>query len=50
MDEDFYTRQRQLLFDVLRDQDVVITTASFPAAKPRAHHRRMIHAMQPARS
>ena len=33
MDEAFYRRQRQLLSDVLRDQDVVITTAAVPGRK-----------------
>ena len=30
MDEAFYRRQRELLTDVLREQDVVITTAAVP--------------------
>jgi NAD(P) transhydrogenase subunit alpha len=33
MDETFYQRQRQLLTDVLREQDVVITTAAVPGRK-----------------
>ena len=33
MDEDFYRRQRQLLTEVLREQDVVITTAAVPGRK-----------------
>jgi NAD(P) transhydrogenase subunit alpha len=33
MDESFYRRQRQLLTDVLREQDVVITTAVIPGRK-----------------
>jgi NAD(P) transhydrogenase subunit alpha len=33
MDEDFYKRQRALLTDVLREQDVVITTAAVPGQK-----------------
>lgn len=33
MDESFYRRQRQLLTDVLREQDVVITTAAVPGRK-----------------
>ncbi|WP_158750070.1 Re/Si-specific NAD(P)(+) transhydrogenase subunit alpha [Acidobacterium sp. S8] len=33
MDEDFYRRQRELLTDVLREQDVVITTAAVPGRK-----------------
>ena len=33
MDEDFYRTQRELLTDVLREQDVVITTAAVPGKK-----------------
>ena len=33
MDEAFYRRQRELLTDVLREQDVVITTAAVPGQK-----------------
>lgn len=33
MDEDYYRRQRQLLTEVLREQDVVITTAAVPGRK-----------------
>ena len=33
MDEDFYKRQRELLTEVLREQDVVITTAAVPGLK-----------------
>lgn len=33
MDEAFYKRQRELLTDVLREQDVVITTAAVPGQK-----------------
>lgn len=33
MDEDFYRRQRELLTGVLREQDVVITTAAVPGRK-----------------
>jgi NAD(P) transhydrogenase subunit alpha len=33
MDEEFYRRQRQLLTEVLREQDVVITTAAVPGSK-----------------
>lgn len=33
MSEDFYRRQRQLLTEVLREQDVVITTAAVPGRK-----------------
>ncbi len=33
MDEAFYRRQRELMTDVLREQDVVITTAAVPGKK-----------------
>jgi len=33
MDEAFYRRQRELMTEVLRDQDVVITTAAVPGRK-----------------
>ena len=33
MDEQFYRRQRELLTEVLREQDVVITTAAVPGRK-----------------
>ena len=33
MDEEFYRRQRELMKDVLREQDVVITTAAVPGRK-----------------
>jgi NAD(P) transhydrogenase subunit alpha len=33
MDEEFYRKQRQLLTDTLREQDVVITTAAVPGRK-----------------
>ena len=33
MDESFYRRQRELMTDVLREQDVVITTAAVPGRK-----------------
>jgi NAD(P) transhydrogenase subunit alpha len=33
MDEAFYRRQRELMTDVLREQDVVITTAAVPGRK-----------------
>ena len=33
MDEEFYRRQRALLTEVLREQDVVITTAAVPGKK-----------------
>jgi NAD(P) transhydrogenase subunit alpha len=33
MDEDFYRRQRELLTEVIREQDVLITTAAVPGKK-----------------
>jgi NAD(P) transhydrogenase subunit alpha len=33
MDEAFYRRQRELLTDVIKEQDVVITTAAVPGRK-----------------
>ena len=33
MDEDYYRRQRELLTEVLREQDVVITTAAVPGKR-----------------
>jgi H+-translocating NAD(P) transhydrogenase subunit alpha len=48
MDEAFYARQRQLLADVLREQDVVITTAAVPGRKaPILITREMAEAMLP---
>jgi NAD(P) transhydrogenase subunit alpha len=48
MDEAFYQRQRQLLADVLREQDVVITTAAVPGRKaPILITREMAEAMMP---
>jgi H+-translocating NAD(P) transhydrogenase subunit alpha len=48
MDEAFYQRQRQLLADVLREQDIVITTAAVPGRKaPVLVTREMAEAMQP---
>lgn len=48
MDEDFYRRQRELLTEVLRDQDVVITTAAVPGRKsPILVTTEMVSAMQP---
>ena len=48
MDEAFYARQRELLTQVVREQDVVITTASIPGAKaPVLLTRAMVHAMAP---
>jgi NAD(P) transhydrogenase subunit alpha len=46
MDESFYRRQRQLLTQVLREQDVVITTAAVPGRKaPILITREMVQAM-----
>ncbi len=46
MDEEFYRRQRQLLTQVLREQDVVITTAAVPGRKaPILITREMVEAM-----
>ncbi|HLH05514.1 MAG TPA: Re/Si-specific NAD(P)(+) transhydrogenase subunit alpha [Bryobacteraceae bacterium] len=48
MDEAFYRRQRELMTDVLREQDVVITTAAVPGRKsPILITREMVDAMQP---
>lgn len=48
MDEAFYRRQRQLLTDVLREQDVVITTAAVPGRRaPILITAEMVSAMQP---
>ena len=48
MDEAFYAKQRQLLAEVLREQDVVITTAAVPGRKaPVLITRTMAEAMLP---
>jgi H+-translocating NAD(P) transhydrogenase subunit alpha len=48
MDEAFYKRQRELLAAVLREQDVVITTAAVPGRKaPVLITTEMAEAMQP---
>jgi len=48
MDEDFYRRQRELLTETLREQDVVITTAAVPGRKsPILITTEMVAAMQP---
>jgi H+-translocating NAD(P) transhydrogenase subunit alpha len=48
MDESFYKRQRELLAAVLREQDVVITTAAVPGRKaPILITTEMAEAMQP---
>jgi len=48
MDEAFYRRQRELLTEVLREQDVVITTAAVPGRKsPILITGEMLEAMPP---
>jgi NAD(P) transhydrogenase subunit alpha len=48
MDEAFYRRQRELLTEVLREQDVVITTAAVPGRKsPILITAQMVDAMPP---
>ena len=48
MGEDFYRRQRELLTEVLREQDVVITTAAVPGKKaPILVTKEMASAMAP---
>jgi NAD(P) transhydrogenase subunit alpha len=48
MDEAFYRRQRELLTEVLREQDVVITTAAVPGRKsPILITAEMVEAMCP---
>jgi len=48
MDEAYYKRQRELLAAVLREQDIVITTAAVPGRKaPILITREMAEAMQP---
>ncbi len=48
MDEAYYKRQRELLSAVLREQDIVITTAAVPGRKaPILITREMAEAMQP---
>lgn len=48
MDEAFYRRQRELLTEVIREQDVLITTAAVPGRKaPILVTRDMVLAMQP---
>jgi NAD(P) transhydrogenase subunit alpha len=48
MDESYYRRQRELLSAVLREQDVVITTAAVPGRKaPILITKAMAEAMQP---
>jgi proton-translocating NAD(P)+ transhydrogenase subunit alpha len=48
MDEAFYRRQRELMTDVIREQDVVITTAAVPGKKaPVLITREMVEVMAP---
>ena len=48
MDEAFYHRQRELMLEVIREQDVVITTAAVPGKKaPILVTRSMVEAMAP---
>jgi H+-translocating NAD(P) transhydrogenase subunit alpha len=48
MDESFYRRQRELMLNVVREQDVVITTAAVPGKKaPILITREMVEAMAP---
>ncbi|HZD48618.1 MAG TPA: Re/Si-specific NAD(P)(+) transhydrogenase subunit alpha [Silvibacterium sp.] len=48
MDEEFYRRQRELLTETLREQDVVITTAAVPGRRsPILITAEMVSVMQP---
>ena len=48
MDEDFYRRQRELMTEVVREQDVVITTAAVPGQKaPILVTKEMVERMAP---
>lgn len=48
MDEAFYKRQRELMLDVIKEHDVVITTAAVPGKKaPILVTREMVEAMAP---
>ncbi len=48
MDEEFYRKQRELLTNVIREQDVLITTAAVPGKRaPILVTREMAEAMQP---
>lgn len=48
MDDEFYVKQRQMMAQVVSQQDVVITTASVPGKKaPILVTREMVHAMRP---
>src|SRR5207249_10734237 len=48
MDENFYKRQRQLMLEVVREQDIVITTAAVPGKRaPILITTTMVEAMAP---
>jgi NAD(P) transhydrogenase subunit alpha len=48
MDEDFYRRQRELMKEVIREHDVVITTAAVPGKRaPILVTKEMVEAMHP---
>jgi NAD(P) transhydrogenase subunit alpha len=48
MDENFYRRQRELMMGVIRENDIVITTAAVPGKKaPILVTREMVEAMAP---
>lgn len=48
MDEDFYRRQREALTEVIREQDVIVTTAAVPGKKaPILVTAEMVNAMAP---
>jgi NAD(P) transhydrogenase subunit alpha len=48
MDEDFYVKQREMMSEVVAQNDVVITTASVPGKKaPILVTKEMVHAMRP---
>jgi NAD(P) transhydrogenase subunit alpha len=48
MDESFYRRQRELMTEVIREHDIVITTAAVPGKKaPVLVTREMVEAMAP---
>jgi NAD(P) transhydrogenase subunit alpha len=48
MDEDFYVKQREMMSQVVAQNDVVITTAAVPGKKaPILVTKEMVHAMRP---
>lgn len=48
MDEEFYRKQREMMLDVVRETDVVITTAAVPGKQaPRLITEEMVKAMPP---